>query len=261
MRIGAFQFNATDNLSENHMKITGAIEQAAKEKVRLLVFQECAACGYPPVERQDVQGIDFEALQNNIEEIVVLARKYNMYIAVGTITKRNDGYFNSIQLINPEGGTSSIYDKRALWGWDTAILSNFNRGNKKGIFLIDGIKVGFRICFEVRFPEYFRELYMDDVKICFVSFNDVSDKDNPDRFCLIKAHLQTRAVENIMTVISVNSISKFQTAPTAVIGHDGAVILEAHKDTEQLLVYEYTEPKSDFGIEGRRMNNDILLGG
>ena len=40
MRIGAFQFSATDNLRDNQAKIAGAIAQAAEKQVRLLVFQE-----------------------------------------------------------------------------------------------------------------------------------------------------------------------------------------------------------------------------
>jgi len=259
MRIGAFQFRASDNLRENHVKITAAIEQAAKENVRLLVFQECATCGYPPMERPDVESIDFRALRNHVEGIATLAQKHDIYIAIGTIIKKDEHVFNSTQLIDPQGKTLGTYDKRALWGWDTEMLSNFRRGSEKGIFSIDGIKVGFRICFEVRFPEYFRELYKEDVKLCFVSFCDVSREDDPGRFDLIKAHLRTRAVENIMTVVSVNSTSKFQTAPTAVIDHNGLVVLEAPKDREHLLVYEYTEPKSDFGIEGRKANNDVLI--
>ena len=260
MRIGVFQFSANDNLNQNHAKMTSAIEQAAKEKVRLLVFQECATCGYPPIERADVVSIDFEALRNNAEEIAALAFKHGMYIAIGTITQQDGHLFNSIQLMNPEGNISGVYSKRALWGWDTEILSHFSRGSSRGTFSIDGLKVGFRICFEVRFPEYFRELYKEDVKLCFVSFNDVNDEDHPERYALIKAHLQTRAVENIMTVISVNSVSKFQTAPTAVIDHNGAVVLEAPKNEEHLMIYEYTEPESDFGTEGRRVNNAILFG-
>jgi len=259
MRIGAYQFSASDNLWENHKKIIDAIEQAAKRKVRLLVFQECATCGYPPVERQDVTGIDFVALQNNIKEISALAVMHDMYIAVGTITKRDSSLLNSVQLIDPRGEIIGVYDKRALWGWDTEILSNFERGNSSGIFSVDGIKVGFRICFEIRFPEYFRELYKNNVKLCFVSFNDVGDIDNPDRFDLMRAHLQTRAVENIMTVVSVNSVSKFQTAPTTVIDHNGSIILEAPKNEEHLIVYEYTEPEFTFGMEGLMRNNDILL--
>ena len=48
------------------------------------------------------------------------------------------------------------YDKRALWGWDN---DNFAKGNSDGIVEIDGVVFGIRICFEIRFPEFFREFY------------------------------------------------------------------------------------------------------
>ncbi|NLM35069.1 MAG: hypothetical protein GX206_06470 [Clostridiales bacterium] len=81
----------------------------------------------------------------------------------------------------------------------------------------DDIKVGFRICFEVRFPEYFRELFK----------------------------------ENVMTVISVNSTSYYQTSPTAVININGNVLNEVPRNMEYLMVYEYQKPAIGFGEEGR----------
>ena len=47
-----------------------------------------------------------------------------------------------------------------------------------GIFEIAGISVGVRICFEVRFPEYFRELYARKTDLNVVLFYDVSDVDD-----------------------------------------------------------------------------------
>ena len=250
LKIGVFQFKATGNLQENHRKIVRAIQQAHKKKVRLLVFQECATCGYPPIERSDVESIDFAVLEEYLHQLKEWAVSCDIYIAVGTITKREEKYFNSLQVINPNGELLETYDKRALWGWDTGMLSNFSRGSSKGIYLIDGVKVGFRICFEIRFPEYFRELYQEDVKLCFVSFNDVAEQENIERYNLLKGHLQTRAVENVMTVIAVNSISKYQTAPTAVFSPSGDVICEATKNQEELLLYEYVEPAMTYGQKG-----------
>lgn len=95
-----------------------------------------------------------------------------------------------------------------------------------GILNIDDFKIGVRICFEVRFPEYFRELYKADTDFNVVIFYDVANKDDIERYELIKAHLKTRAVENISTIISVNTISPYQTAPTAVFDSSGKVIIE-----------------------------------
>lgn len=257
MRVGVFQFRGSASISDNHEAIIRAITNASQNKVRLLVFQECATCGYPPVETPTIKNINFEILNLYLQEIKQLAKKYDMYIALGTIRKQSSKYYNSIQLIDPNGELIGNYDKRALWGWD---LDNFAKGETLGIYQIDDIRVGFRICFEVRFPEYFRELFKSNVQLCFVSFCDVSEQDSLVRYNIIKSHLITRAVENVMTVISANSISQYETAPTVVIDSNGCVVSEAPRNQEYLLVYDYNTPTIDFGAKGRIHNSLELLG-
>ena len=251
MRIAIFQFASNDSISSNFNAIKRAALQAFENKVRILVFHECALCGYPPVEA-DIGKIDFDMLNEYTEKIKQLAKEHNLYIALGTIRKDDDKRYNATLLIDPSGGIIGSYDKRALWGWD---LDHFSRGNSLGVFEIDGIKIGLRICFEVRFPEYFRELFKESVELCFISSNDVSEEDSPARYGMIKAHLLTRAVENVMTVVSVNSISKYQTAPTAVFNIDGRVVKEAPKNEEHLLLYDYDTPEIGFGAKGRIENS------
>lgn len=251
MKIAVFQFEAQCQIDINHTKIIEAIKLAARKQVRLLVFQECAACGYPPIEVRDIKQIDFNRLSKQMDEIKHLAKEYNMYIALGTIEKDRDAYFNIIYIIDSSGETLGKYAKRALWGWD---IENFNKGNELGIYEIDGVKVGFRICFEIRFPEYFRELFESEVELCFVSFCDVSKEKVEGRYDIIKAHLITRAVENVMTVVSVNSISNYQTAPTAVFNPDGKMIMQAPLDKEYLMVYDYQKVPINFSQEGRIQN-------
>lgn len=248
MKVGVFQFLGSDRISDNHETIKRAIIIASQSKVRLLVFQECATCGYPPVETSAIEKINFKILNSYLQEIKQLAKKYNMYIALGTIRKQRSKYYNSIQIINPNGELMGNYDKRALWGWD---LDNFVKGESLGIYQIDDIQIGFRICFEVRFPEYFRELFISNVRLCFVSFCDVSEQDSIERYNIIKAHLVTRAVENVMTIISVNSISHYETAPTAVIDSNGHIVSEAPRNKEYLIVYDYNTPTIGYGAKGR----------
>jgi omega-amidase len=256
MRVGVFQFSASSNITDNYKAIIRAIDSASQNKVRLLVFQECATCGYPPVETPRIENIDFEILNSYVHEIRQLAKEHDMYIVLGTIRRQASQYYNSLLLISPNGDFIGNYDKRALWGWD---LDNFTKGETQGIYQIDNIKVGFRICFEVRFPEYFRELFKSNAQLCFVSFCDVLDQDSIERYNIIKSHLVTRAVENVMTVISVNSISKYQTAPTAVIDSNGCIVSEAPRNQEYLIVYDYNDPGIDFGAKGRIQNSLELL--
>lgn len=258
MRIAVFQFASSDNIDQNFEAIKRAVGQASENNVRLLVFHECACCGYPPIEMPDLNELDFDKLEESIKDVRHLAKIHDMYIVLGTIKRIDGKNYNSMLLINPNGEISGSYEKRALWGWD---LENFTKGNSLGIFEIDDIVISFRICFEIRFPEYFRELFKQKVQLCFVSFSDVSEHDIPARYDILKSHLITRAVENVMTVVSVNSISNFQTAPTAVFDINGGIIKEAPKNEEYLLVYDYAVPEIGYSANGRIQNSiDALKG-
>ena len=255
MRIAVFQFGSNEDINNNFNAIKRAVVQAHENKVRLLVFHECAVCGYPPRET-DINKIDFDELNNCIKKIEQLAKKYDMYIAVGTIRRIESKNYNSITLINPHGETVGNYDKRALIGCDS---DNFVNGNSLGAYEIDNIKVGFRVCSELRFPECFRELFRAKAELCFVCFSDVSDNDWVEKHELIKSHLLTRAAENLMTVVSVNSSSKYQTAPTAVFAINGELpkmIKEAPKNEEYLLVYDYDTP--EFIYKARNITQNLI---
>lgn len=255
MKIAVYQFASTNVVSDNLSKIRKAIRSAAESNVRIIIFHECALCGYPPIE-SNIEDINSVEIENALTEIGTLARKYCLFIAVGTVRFENADRFNSIVLFDDSGSISGYYDKQALWGWDT---ENYSRGNKQGVFDVDNIKVGFRICFDVRFPELFRELYRQNTDICFVSFSDTGKTPDSIRYNIIKAHLITRAVENVMTVVSVNSISGFQTAPTAIFDCNGRIVKELPSNAEGLLIYDYIKPEMTFGMEGRNVNNNFFM--
>jgi len=248
LRVGTFQFAACENIDNNLAAIKRGIERAADEGVRLLLTQECSLCGYPPIEVPSLHAIDkarqFEAYQ----EVSMLAKKHKMYIALGMVTFNKANTYNSIQLIRPDGKRLKPYHKRALWGWDK---ENFQAGHETGIYNIDGIKVGVQICFEIRFPEYFRELFMEQVDLATVSFADVDKKEQKGRFNIIQSHLVSRAAENAMYVMSANSISQQQGAPTCVIDPDGKVIDSAPLNQEYLLATEIEITEPGCGRQGR----------
>lgn len=149
-----------------------------------------------------------------------------------------------------------IYHKRALWGYDK---DNFCEGKNNGVFVIDGIKIGIRICYEIRFPEFFRELYKEKTELNLVLFYDVSDKDDIERYELIKAHIRTRAVENVCYTLTADTIRPYQTAPTALFDRSGYVLRELTRNTEDLLVYDLSETSLNFGELGRKSISDLLL--
>jgi omega-amidase len=255
IKLGAFQFAPCNDISKNLEALTRGIELAAKQNVRLLLTQECALCGYPPVEIPSVASIDEEVQQKAVKEISMLARKHNMFIALGMISFHDGCTYNSVQLISPEEHDFTPYYKRALWGWDR---DNFTQGEGIGIYNIDGIKLGIRICYEVRFPEYFRELFRNEVDLCLISFADIGKPEQKDKFNVIQSHLVSRAVENVMYVLSANSTSQYQLAPSCLIDPDGRILEKAHLNEEALITREIEIMPPNFGQEGRIIHSRML---
>ena len=252
MRIGAYQYSVTGDLLENYASIKRGIEEAEKMGVRLLVFPECAVTGYPPYCIKSSSDIDFDAADHILEMIQKLSEKHQIYLVVGTIIQDGSSYYNSAVVFQPDG-QRRIYSKRALWGWDR---ENFSEGHDLGVVEIDSLKVGIRICFEVRFPEYFRELYQQKTDLNLILFYDISDTANADRFSMIRGHIQTRAVENVCPILTCNSCSPFQTAPTVLFDRSGRALAELENGKEGLLFGELEPGPLSFGEQGRKEISD-----
>lgn len=264
MKIGLYQFPVGSSVSGNLDHIRKAAGEAAAADVRLLVLPECALCGYPPVE-SSIDAIAPETIDAALAQVSALAKEHHLYIAAGTVRfevpvatpdASAPQRYNSLVLFDDRGVLLGTYDKTALWGWD---CENFSRGSKDGIFTVDGIQIGLRICFDVRFPESFRPLFQAGCDLCITAFSDTAEAPDPQRYSIIKAHLVTRAVENCMAVASVNTTSRCQTAPTAFFDRDGRTLAELEPSTEGLLVFDFMPQAPDFGTEGRRVNRDFFL--
>ncbi len=255
MKIGAYQFAITNQICQNLAVMKKAILQASQRNVRLLVFPECALTGYPPRDMPSSSAVRCGERADACTALQSLTDECGMTVIVGSITGGHDGCHNSAIVFSPRQ-PQQFYHKRALWGWDQ---DNFTPGMEDGIFDIEGITIGVRICYEIRFPEFFRELYRARTDLNIVLFYDVSDRDDMDRYELITSHIRTRAVENVTFTLSVNTISPYQTAPTALYDRSGRTLSELKRQEEMLLVYDLEKTPSDFGERGREQISDRLL--
>lgn len=256
MKIGAYQFVVTDSIQDNLSIMKRAIMDAAVQNVELLIFPECALTGYPPRNIANSATVDFDGVTVALEQIQDMAVSNVIHIVVGTITKEESNYYNSAVVLTPDR-KQILYHKRALWGWDK---DNFRAGNNDGVFQIADKKIGIRICYEVRFPEFFRELYRENTDLNVILFYDVSDEDDTERYEIIRSHIRTRAVENVCPILTVNAISPYQTAPTALLDQSGYALAELKRNEEALLVYDLENRKLSFGERGRKEMSDLLCG-
>ena len=116
-----------------------------------------------------------------------------------------------------------------------------------------------RICYEVRFPEYFRELYRARCDLALTLFYDVTDAPSPDRYDLLRGHLRTCAVENVFPVLSANAIAPYPGAPTMLCDASGRILVENPPDAPHLLLFDLSKREPDFGERGRIELSDSLV--
>ena len=255
MRIGAYQFEVTGNIEENYTHLKKGIEDAGKAGVSLLAFPECAVTGYPPNCIRSAADVDFDHADRILDQLQVLASKHQIFLIVGTIRRDNCRYYNSAVVLRPDG-KKQAYHKRAIWGWDR---DNFAEGDDQGIFETDSFKFGIRICYEVRFPEYFRELYRQKTDLNIILFYDAANKEDHDRLSMIKGHIQTRAVENVCPILTCNTCVAYQTAPTVLVDRSGRILAEVENGKEGLMVYDLKQEPLSFGEMGRKTISDALM--
>lgn len=254
MRIGAYQFGVTENIDQNREIIHTAISEAVSQKLDLLVFPECALTGYPPYDIPNSAAVDFHRVTACLEELQTIAFEKKLCIVLGTILKEEGKIYNSA-VVFITNCTPIVYSKRALWEYDK---DNFSSGHNSGVFQLADRKIGIRICFEVHFSEYFRELYLENTDLDIILFYDISNQEDTQRYELIRSHIRTRAVENVCPILTVNTSAPFQTAPTALFGRSGQVLAEQERNKEGLLQYDLDFPPLDFGERGRKEISDLL---
>lgn len=251
MKIACYPFAACADMEENMRHIRLGVKTAAEHRARLVCFQECALTGYPPVETT-IENVTEEKCAAGIQAVSALAREGGICILIGTILYDSGRRYNSALAFDENGKEICRYDKRALWGWDR---ENFTPGDRDGVFTLDGMKIGVRICFDVRFPELFRSLFDAGTPLCIMPFCDTAAQ-YPERRRIITGHLRTRAAENVMQVLSINSLSRPPAVPTAWFDQNGKILKQT--DKERLLLCDVTVPEEDFGMMGRRVNANLF---
>ena len=257
MKIGAYQFAVSGSMERNASIVMQAILRAAEMEIQLIVFPECALTGYPPRDIIRSSAVAWSTLNCVYDQLQSIVDGCGVHVIIGSIIEDTGQYYNCALYFAP-GMDKQVYYKRALWGWDA---ENFSERKSMGIFDVLGWKIGVRICYEIRFPEFFRELYNENTDLNVILFYDVSDENDEERYGLIDSHIRTRAVENVTHTLAVNAIAPYQTAPTILYDRSGRILCENEKNEEGLLVYELTKEALDYGEQGRKRVSDILLKG
>jgi predicted amidohydrolase len=171
LRIASCQFPISSNIKENLYWIEKQMIEAKLKKADIVHFAECALSGYAGVDMKSLEGFNWNELHLATDSVLVLAKKLKFWVVLGSIHKlsANNKPHNSLYLINPNGEVVDRYDKRFCTEGD---LEFFTPGDHFVTFDINGIKCGLLICFDLRFPELYREYRKLGADLIFQSFHN-----------------------------------------------------------------------------------------
>lgn len=178
----------------NQEKCLDYIEFASKNNVNLIIFPEMTLTGFSMNTSLIAEESDQSPTINFFSE---QASKYSIFIIAGVVLKKFNRATNNLIFIDNKGTVQSIYSK--IHPFSFAEEHNYYIGGEEIIISkLDNSKIGFAICYDLRFPEIFIAMsYVCDVIVIIANWPE-------KRANHWKILLQARAVENQCFIIGVN---------------------------------------------------------
>ena len=234
MRISLIQTESNGTKQENEEKVFIQLQEAVKEKPDIICLSELFLSW----------GKDFyggKVKMEEIEEYQNFAKENNVNIILGSVALESNMLnktTNTCFIINRNGTIVGRYDKIHLYKVNKPDFKIDERedtiaGVSLGIFELDNIKIGVGICFDLRFPEYFRELTKNGAQIIFLPSHFRKNTGAIAWNVLTRA----RAIENQVYFCAVDQTGEDLCADTKVISYNGEV-LKSLNDEEGILTID-----------------------
>ncbi len=200
----------------------------------LILFPEMFATGYIP-ERAKELAEDFEKADGPTAQMLKqLAQKTGCFILGGGMHRIGNGFTNRTCLYSPTKHASeqTYYDKVHPFFPEQ---KDFTAGKEITLFKIQDVTVATSICYDIRFPELFRDAHAKGAQAFTVQASWPAVR-NEHWETLLRA----RAIENQAYVIAVNNVSADGTyiGNSQVIAPDGEYVVKADAGKEQVISAE-----------------------
>ena len=208
---------------------------AKQQHADLVHFPECALSGYAGVDHRNLKQFDWTRLHQEMKTILKLADRLDLWVVLGS-THRLTGTHkphNSLYVITPEGTVADRYDKRFCTLPD---LTFYSPGDHFVTFDVHGVRCGLLICYDIRFPELYREYYRRGVRLLLHSFYNARQKPGAIHPKIMPPTAQAYAAVNNMFV-SLNNSSAPYSWPSRFITPDGLIAASLPTDKPGVMVH------------------------
>ncbi|QEG33216.1 carbon-nitrogen hydrolase family protein [Bythopirellula goksoeyrii] len=234
LNVATCQFPVSSDISENAKWIRKQMRQASEQEADIAHFSETALSGYAGVDRPDMKDYDWNLHSVEFESILALAKELELWIVLGSAHRLSEGHkpHNSLYVINDQGNIIDRYDKRFCTNGD---LRHYSPGDHFVTFDIHGVRCGLLICYDIRFPELYRQYCSQGVQLMFHSFHNARQKPGKIHPKIMPPTAQARAATNGMFISINNSCVKHSWA-SLFITPDGLIEQRLETDRPGVMV-------------------------
>ena len=221
LKIASSQFPVSGDIKENAGYIKDQMRTAKLRGAEVVHFPECALSGYGGADIDSFDKFDWTQLKSSTGEICGLAKELDLWVLLGSSHALSNGNkpHNSLYVINPEGEVIDRYDKRFCTSGD---LKYYTPGDHFVNFKIKDVNCGLLICYDVRFPELYREYRKSNTDIIFQSFYNARHKEDCIHPKIMPVTAQVRAATNAFFMSLTNSSAAYSW-PCYFITPDGLI--------------------------------------
>ncbi len=265
IHVATCQFPVSGSIKENSAWIRKQMMEAKMRRADVVHFSEVAFSGYAGIDRPDMKSYDWAEHDAELSSILRLARELELWVVLGSAHRLTGDHLphNSLYVINPNGEIVDRYDKRFCTGGD---LRHYSPGDHFVTFEINNVKCGLLICYDIRFPELYREYSKRDAKLIFHSFHNARQKPGSIHPKIMPPTAQARAATNGV-FISVNNSSAKHSWASLFVTPDGMITQRLATDEPGVMVntadlstnyYDASRPYRAQSIDGV-LNSGVLV--
>ncbi len=235
LKVATCQFGVDRSIKRNSRNICNYLRKASKAGADIVHFSECALSGYVGTDFPNFAGYDWDLLKEETQKIMALAKELGLWVVLGSTHRLTEPHkpHNSLYLINPKGKIVDRYDKRFCTPGD---LRRMSPGNRFVNFKINGVKCSLLICFDLRFPELYRELYKEGVHCIFQSFYNARQSGPSIHTHIMRQTMQSHAACNHFWISMSNSSGYYAPYPSCFIQPDGKIVRQLKSNRPGLMV-------------------------
>ncbi|NQZ56016.1 MAG: carbon-nitrogen hydrolase family protein [Lentisphaeraceae bacterium] len=240
LKVAIAQASSTPEIDANFRWVERALQKAQAENSELIIFPECIMCW----AQGDITRQKARTLESWEELLIPLIKKYAITTVWGGLqVLEGDVIYNTSLVYSANGEFLARYEKTHLFQLFIADKINIDEtetyafGRSGPIsFKINDFQFGLSICYDLRYPELYREYTGVDAIICTAAFTKKTGRAHWEPL------LRARAIENQCYVLASAQCGVNQLNGIHTYGHSmgidswGKVLCEAQQEPDVLFV-------------------------